>query len=161
MQNEEEDKIAQWLSELREIRKQRDEEREELQQTREELLRAHRKITSYNVGFVLKNLDERIDALVHLLRATQESETEAVPHSTQTRLELERDRAREDHKNAILEVQHLYKELEKAKAASLKPEPSRLEIAMMMYASEWCKSVDDALTYTDRLIAAHNRTKES
>jgi hypothetical protein len=40
-----------------------------------------------------------------------------------------------------------------------KPEPSRLEIAAMFYATEWCDGVDSALMHADKLISAHNHTK--
>jgi hypothetical protein len=49
--------------------------------------------------------------------------------------------------------------LNKAQAAAVKAEPSRLEIAAMLYSAEWCDTEQTALKLTDKLIAEHVRTK--
>ncbi len=50
--------------------------------------------------------------------------------------------------------------LNDAQAASVQPDPSRLEIAAKFYTAEWCDTPETALEHADKLIAAHLRTRE-
>jgi hypothetical protein len=121
-----------------------------LSKAEQELTDAHKKLSAYDVGFLTKNLSERIDALLDLHKAEKEFEEAMIVNTAEVRV-----------RNAALkrELDAAREELEKLEAARWKPEPSRLEIAAMLLASEH-HDVKTALRDADALIVAAEYSKK-
>jgi len=121
---------------LEQLWKERDEARAELETRKEALLDAV----------------EQIEGMRTLRDTWYEKAKMHVKERDEARAEIER--LKEALSKAIVEIGRLQNV-----TPAIRPEPSRLEIAAMCMANEWCDTVQTALRCTDELIAAAREAK--